>query len=68
MPSDYVYYLLCGEYYTDYSMASGTMLFDINKREYRKDLLDCYEIAVGKKADLIRLSNKAKFIEILSLA
>lgn len=26
------------------------------------------EIAVGKKADLIRLSNKAKFIEILSLA
>lgn len=40
MPSDYVYYLLCGEYYTDYSMASGTMLFDINKREYRKDLLD----------------------------
>lgn len=49
-------------------MASGTMLFDINKREYRKDLLDCYEIAVGKKADLIRLSNKAKFIEILSLA
>ncbi len=40
MPSDYVYYLLCGEYYTDYSMASGTMLFDINKRKYRKDLLD----------------------------
>ncbi len=40
MPSDYIYYLLCGEYYTDYSMASGTMLFDINKRKYRKDLLD----------------------------
>ncbi len=40
MPSDYIYYLMCGEYYTDYTMASGTMLFDVNKREYDKKLLD----------------------------
>ncbi len=39
MPSDYIYYLMCGEYYTDYTMASGTMLFDVNKREYDKKLL-----------------------------
>ena len=40
MPSDYIYFLLCGKYYTDYTMASGTMLFDINKKEYKKELLD----------------------------
>lgn len=39
MPSDYIYYLLCGNYCTDYTMASGTMLFDINKREYDSELL-----------------------------
>ncbi len=40
MPSDYIYYLMCGEYFTDYTMASGTMLFDVNKRAYDKKLLD----------------------------
>ena len=50
MPSDYIYYLMCGEYFTDYSMASGTMLFDINKREYRKDLLDYCGITVEQLA------------------
>ncbi len=40
MPSDYIYYLMCGEYYTDYTMASGTMLFDVRKKAYDKKLLD----------------------------
>ena len=44
MPLDYVYYLLCGEYFTDYSMASGTMLFDINEKKYRNDLLNFCKI------------------------
>ncbi len=39
MPSDYIYYLMCGEYYTDYTMASGTMLFDVEKRLYDDELL-----------------------------
>lgn len=39
MPSDYIYYLLTGKYYTDYTMASGTMLFDIKKCRYDNDLL-----------------------------
>lgn len=56
MPLDYVYYLLCGEYYTDYSMASGTMLFDINKREYRKDLLDYCGITKEQLATPVPMS------------
>lgn len=39
MPSDYIYFLFTGKYYTDYSMASGTMLFDIHTRTYHKELL-----------------------------
>ncbi len=39
MPLDYIGFLLTGEYYTDFSMASGTMLFDIHKRAYDSELM-----------------------------
>ena len=53
MPSDYIYFLLCGEYVTDYTMASGTMLFDVNKREYDKSLLDFCGIKESQLAKVV---------------
>jgi len=37
---DYIIYRLTGEYATDYSVASRTMAFDINKLAWSKDILD----------------------------
>jgi len=37
--SDYIVYRLTGEFFTDYSMASRTMLLDIRKREWSGELL-----------------------------
>lgn len=36
---DYIYYRLTGEYATDYSIASRTMLFDIHQRQWSEELL-----------------------------
>lgn len=37
---DYIIYRLTGEYATDYSIASRTMAFDINRLDWSKDILD----------------------------
>lgn len=44
MAADFLYAKLTGTYYTDYTMAGGTMYFDINKHEYCKDLLEAFHI------------------------
>ncbi len=36
---DFVNFMLCGEFATDYSMASNTLLFDQRKRAYSEELL-----------------------------
>jgi xylulokinase len=36
---DFVNFMLCGEFATDYSMASNTLLFDQRKRAYSDELL-----------------------------
>ncbi len=36
---DFVNFMLCGEYATDYSMASNTLLFDQQKRHWSEELL-----------------------------
>lgn len=42
---DYIYYCLTGEYATDYSIASRTMLFDIHKRQWSEELLAVADIS-----------------------
>ena len=37
---DFIYYCLTGEYATDHSIASRTMLFDVRKGEWSETLLD----------------------------
>ncbi|NMB00628.1 MAG: hypothetical protein GX971_03770 [Firmicutes bacterium] len=41
---DYVYYCLTGEYATDYSIASRTMLFDVRNCKWSAKLLELAEI------------------------
>lgn len=37
---DYIYYKLGGIYYTDYSLASRTMLFDVHSKQWSQELMD----------------------------
>ncbi len=44
---DYIYYKLCGETYTDYSLACRTMLFDIHKKDWSKELMARFGLDAG---------------------
>ncbi|GMV80192.1 MAG: xylulokinase [Planctomycetota bacterium] len=44
LPKDYIRFLLTGEYATEVSDASGTLLLDINKRAWSAELLSKLEI------------------------
>lgn len=39
-PRDYIYYKLTGEYVTDYSLASRTMMLNMKDRKWNKDIMD----------------------------
>ncbi|MCE5285995.1 MAG: xylulokinase [Pelosinus sp.] len=47
LPKDYIRLKLTGEYATDVSDASGTLLFDVNKRQWSAEMLDF--LALDKK-------------------
>jgi sugar (pentulose or hexulose) kinase len=51
--SDFIIYKLTGQFYTDYSNASRTMLFDINKLKYSEDIASDLEIDLDKMPDAI---------------
>lgn len=40
LPKDYINYKLTGEFVTDVSDASGTLYFDVEKRQWSKEMLD----------------------------
>jgi len=44
LPKDYVRYRLTGEYATDKAGAAGTLLFDINARDWSPRILDALDI------------------------
>ncbi|MHA1478543.1 MAG: FGGY family carbohydrate kinase, partial [Promethearchaeota archaeon] len=46
--SDYILYKLTGQFYTDHSNASRTMLFDINKLQYSDEIASELEIDLVK--------------------
>ena len=41
---DFINFMLCGEYATDYSMASTTLLFDQRKRQWSDELIELAQI------------------------
>jgi len=44
LPKDFVKYKLTGEFSTDVSDASGTLLFDVKDRKWSKDMLEILDI------------------------
>ena len=59
MPLDYINFKLCGAAVTDHSMASGTMMYDIDKRCWDKRFL---ELAGVTEAQLPKVANMGTFI------
>lgn len=45
LPKDYIRFKLTGEYATDVSDASGTLLFDVEKRTWSREMLNILEIS-----------------------
>jgi len=52
-PKDYVAFMLTGNFVTDYSDASGTNLFDIQKKEWSEDIISQIGIDPSKLPDAI---------------
>ncbi|MDK2807263.1 xylulokinase [Thermoanaerobacterium thermosaccharolyticum] len=44
LPKDYIRFKLTGEYATEVSDASGTLLFDVSNRRWSKEMIDIFEI------------------------
>jgi xylulokinase len=59
MPHDFVVAKLCGETVTDHTMAAGTMMYDINKQDWNKEIIDTFGIDADK---LPGLSYSAKSV------
>ncbi len=51
--SDFIIHKLTGSYYTDFSNASRTMLFDINKLKYSEEIASELEIDLDKMPDAL---------------
>ena len=52
MPMDYLTAKLTGQFVTDYSMASGTLFYDIENRCWSKSILERYGIDEGKLPEI----------------
>lgn len=48
MPHDYLVYRLCGRAVTDYSLASGTLCFDVKNHSWIKKIFDDFDIDIEK--------------------
>lgn len=48
MAHDYLCYRLCGEAFTDYTMASGTLCFDTAGHEWLEEIFDHFGVALSK--------------------
>jgi xylulokinase len=51
-PKDYLIYRLTGHFVTDYSDASGTLLFDLTKREWHQSFLSALGLSADKLPSL----------------
>jgi len=51
--SDFIIFKLTGKYYTDFSNASRTMLFDIKKLKYSEEIASALEIDLDKMPEAI---------------
>ena len=62
LPKDYLVWYLTGRYATDFSDAAGTLLLDLNSRDWSKKLLKLYQIDQGV---LPKLFDSSDFVGIV---
>lgn len=55
MPHDFIVSKLCGSFLTDHTLASGTLVYDINSRSWCKKILETFDIVIDKLPE-IRMS------------
>lgn len=53
LPKDYIIYRLTGKLFTDYSDASGTNAFDLNRLRWSEEILKCAGIDSGLFPDIV---------------
>ncbi len=63
MVMDYVTYKLTGEIKTDYSMASGTMMLDITKRDWDMHILNSCGIDTGKLPQVKKMGDMVGILD-----
>ena len=54
MAHDYLLYKFGGQFVTDHSMASGTLLHDVTRLSWSAELTDTFDIAVEQLPEIIR--------------
>ena len=47
LPKDFISFKLTGNYSTDVSDASGTLMFDVENRKWSKEIIDIFEVDKG---------------------
>jgi len=60
---DYIVYMLSGISQIDYSLAARTMVFDINKLQWNKEMLDFAGIDIDKLPKVVPIGSKAGCIK-----
>lgn len=53
LPLDFLHYKLCGKFYTDHTIASGTMYYDISKQTWAEDILKDFSLDSHKLPDIV---------------
>jgi len=53
MAHDYIVNRLCGAFVTDHTLASGTILYDIHRQDWSKELLSAFDIDRKRLPDII---------------
>jgi xylulokinase len=63
LPKDYIRHRLTGEFGTDASDASGTLLLDLRTRAWSQEILDNLEIPMGWLPDVLESSSQTGHVE-----
>ncbi|MDI3548627.1 MAG: xylulokinase [Halanaerobiales bacterium] len=56
MPKDYIGFKLTGTFYTDYSDASGTLLFDLTEKSWSEEIFEKLGLDITKHPDIYQSS------------
>ena len=62
LPKDYLRFKLSGDFYTDMSDASGTLWFNVKKRNWSNSLLDITSMSIDNMPELVEGSSISTYV------